>query len=297
MPISWNLIRIKADRAWETTRGADVKIAVLDTGVDRDHPALVENVKASYDFISGIGDGKDGCGHGTFVAGIIAANNRGEERVGVAPEANLHCLKVLGDNFEGHPSAVIAGIDWCIHNRVDIINMSFGLYYSHGFPLDHQGVREVLQRAVDSNILVVAAAGNEGNSTGLVTFPAAYEFVIAVAATDKFDLLAPTSSWGPEVNLCAPGDEIKSTMPCSHLFDWVKASMSEGNFAVAAAGTSFAAPHVTGVAALVLSDKRSITADELRRILHDSSENLGLQAPKQHACLIDAHAATRMDII
>lgn len=265
-----------------------MRIAVLDTGVDRNHPALAQNIKVSFNVISGAGEPEDGSGHGTYVAGIIAADNKGQEKVSVAPEANLYCLKVLGDDSGGKPSDLIAGIEWSIENRMQIINMSLGL------PYDSPSVREALRHAENSGILVVAAAGNEGHTDGAVMFPAAYDFVVAVTAIDRLDRFSPHSSWGPEVDLCAPGDEINSTDRYSRLPAWVRSAFPRGNYHIWPTGpwTSFAAPHVTGVAALVLSVNRSIASARLRQILRDTAENLGLPATQQGAGVVNAEAAT-----
>ncbi len=265
-----------------------MRISVLDTGVDRNHPALAHNIKASLNIISGAGESEDGSGHGTYVAGIIAADNKGEEKVSVAPEANLYCLKVLEDDTTGKPSDLIAGIEWSIENGMQIINMSLGLSY------DLLSVREALRQAENSGMLVVAAAGNEGHTNGAVAFPGAYDFVVAVTAIDRLDRFSPRSSWGPQVDLCAPGDEINSTDRYSHLPEWVRGALPHGNYHIWPTGpwTSFAAPHVTGVAALVLSVNRSIASDRLRQILRDTAENLGLPATQQGAGVVNAVAAT-----
>ena len=287
MKVSWNLERIKADRVWDRYRGKDVRIAVLGTGVDRNHPALAASVRLSYDMIRGSGEGEDGSGHGTYVAGIIAAANKGGEKVGVAPEAELYCLKVLGDNGHGQPSSLIAAIEWCIENRMQIVNMSLG------FTSDHASVSQALWLAANSGMVLVAAAGNDGPGVGRIRFPAAYDFVIGVTATDRADRLASVSSAGPGVDLCAPGDEINSTDRYSRLSPWVRDVFPDGNYTVWPAGTSFAAPHASGVAALVLCVNRSIAADRVRKILKDTAENLGLPINQQGAGLVNAEAATK----
>lgn len=291
LAISWNLVRIRADKAWERCRGTNVKVGVLDTGIDTNHPALAENVKRSYDAITDkeIVDYDDGVQHGTHVAGIIAANNKGMEKVGVAPEAFLYCFKVLEDDGFGHPSAVIRAIELCMEIQVQIVNMSFGV------PDDNLSLRDALRRAADAGILLVAAAGNEGRTSTKLLFPAAYDFVIAVTATNTYDQLSPFSSRGPEVNLCAPGQDTMSTDRYSHLPEWVRGAVPDGNFSTwpGEGGTSFAAPHVTGAAALVISVNPLIKSHQVRSILEQTAENLTLPSDEQGQGLVDAAFATQ----
>jgi subtilisin len=288
MPISWNLVRIKADKVWGKCRGGNVRIAVLDTGVDRNHPALTQNVSMSLDVIRGAREGEDECGHGTYVAGIIAAANKGEEKVGVAPEASLCCLKVLDDDAHGDPATLVRGIEWCITNGMQIINMSLGLRS------DNLSVREIIQLAANSGILLIAAAGNDGLGSGRVRFPAAYDSVVAVTGTDTSDQISPQSSWGPEVDLCAPGEGINSTDRYSRLPQWLREILPEGTFRVWPGGgawSSFAAAHVSGVAALILSANASITPAGVGEILRDTAEDLGLPSISQGAGLVSAEGA------
>lgn len=284
-----NIRRIKADRVWQESRGTGVRIGVLDTGVDPNQPALEENVKTCYDVIRGVVGGGDLAGHGTFVAGIIAANNKGRVKAGVAPEANLYCVKVSNDEGRIKPSALIAGIAWCIENRMQVVNMSLG------FTSNHLAIHDAMRKAADSGIFLVAAAGNDGHGSGKVRFPAAYEFVVAVTATEQSGLVARRSSRGPEVDLCAPGDWIISTARYSHLPESEKSLAPEGRFIYwpeRGAWTSFAAPHVTGVAALVLAVNSSLGSTGVRQLLKETAEDLRLPASEQGAGMVDARAAT-----
>ncbi len=234
---AWSVSLIGAMTAHgQSTTGAGVNIAILDTGIDYNHPDLDINYAGGDNFISldpNYHDPMDDSynSHGTHVAGIIAAELDGNGVVGVAPDASIYAVKVLDGAGFGSISSIVAGIDWAIANNVDIINMSIGVTtYS-------QLLADACANAEAAGILVVAAAGN--NYGGPVLYPAALPSVIAVGATTIFDEIAPISPVGPEMELTAPGLNVYSTT----------AGGSYGYLG----GTSQAAPHVTGLAALLLS--------------------------------------------
>ncbi len=234
--LAWGVDRIDAEWAWATARGAGVRVAVIDTGIDKDHPDLAANVAGGVNFVrkgrkpANSSAWDDDNGHGTHVAGIIAAADNDIGVLGAAPEASLYAVKVLDKRGSGYVSDVIAGIEWAVANGMDVANMSLG---GDG---DVQSLREACDAAAEAGLLLVAAAGNDG---GAVDYPAAYPSVIAVAATDAADAVPSWSSRGPEVALAAPGVDVFST--------W-----KGGGYAVES-GTSMAAPHVAGTLALALS--------------------------------------------
>ena len=262
---AWGVQRIGADRVWSTNTGKGVNVAILDTGVDYDHPDLAGNIAGGINYAgSWWKDGStnrlywdDIYGHGSYCAGIVAALNNNIGVVGVAPGANLWTVKVLGDDGNGYISDIIQGLEWCVDSGIDIASMSFGAAeYS-------ESLANACDAAYDAGVLLVGAAGNEKG--GPVIYPAAYESVIAVSATSTNDVIADFSSIGPEVELAAPGVNIKSTY-------------RNGGYAIGS-GTSMACPHVAGAAALTWAADRSLTAEQLRIKLQQTAEDLGAAGP------------------
>ena len=236
--LSWGVTRIAANRAaGNGNRGAGIKVAILDTGIDYNHPELKDNYRGGYNFLTNTADPFDDSrrGHGTHVAGIIAAKDNGTGVVGVAPDASLYAVKILDKFMFGSTSRVVAGLDWAISNKVDVINISFSipndpLFFS-------QAVKDACDLAYQSGIVVVAAAGNSAQP--VVDYPADFASVIAVAATAADDTRALFSNYGAKIEVSAPGVAITSTLP-------------GGGYGLLN-GTSQAAPHVTGAVALLLS--------------------------------------------
>ncbi len=228
---AWGVWRIFADVAHESgNKGAGVRIAVIDTGIDYNHPDLAGNFKGGYDFVFEDDDPYDdnSRSHGTHVAGVIAAEDNDAGVIGVAPEADLYAVKVLDGGGSGYLSWIISGIEWAVDNEMDIINLSLE-------GPDILSLQLACDTAYDAGVLLVAAAGNRGLT---VRFPAAYESVVAVTATNMFDDKAFSHS-GPEVELAAPGVDILSTIAGGG-YDFLS-------------GTSQAAPHVAGTAALLFA--------------------------------------------
>ena len=216
--------------------GAGVKVAVIDTGIDYTHEDLDSNYKGGYDFVFSDSDPFDDSynSHGTHVAGIIAAEQNGVGVVGVAPNASIYAVKVLDGSGYGLASWVIAGIEWAVENDMDVVVISSGTDVN-SLPL-----RDACCNAHNSGVLLVAAAGNTHG--GNVTYPARYDSVIAVTATNLNGSPASFSPIGPEIELAAPGVNILST--------------TRGNCYGYLSGTSQAAPHVAGTAALIISSTR-----------------------------------------
>lgn len=261
--LPWGVDRIDADLAWSTSRGTAIKVGVLDTGIDLTHPDLSERIKGSYNAINPLRSANDDNGHGTHVAGIIAATDNEIGVIGTAPEADLFAIKVLNRQGKGYLSDVIEGLDWAVANGIQVVNMSFGSSSSS------DAFREAISRAYQAGLVMVAAAGN--NNGGAVSYPAAYPEVIAVSATDSNDNLASFSSTGPEVDLAAPGVSIFSTYK----------NLSYATLS----GTSMAAPHVTGAAVAVLATPVRSSYDwnlngvwdnnEVKAVLQDTADDLG----------------------
>jgi hypothetical protein len=247
-------------------RGAGIGVAVLDTGIFSGHGEFECIFVGGHNFVGNIGDFSDDNGHGTHVAGTIAAGRNGWGYVGAAPEVDLYALKTLDQNGSGNWSHVIAALEWCVeHNGTNpddpilVTNHSYGASGNPGVQ-----VRNAFDAAYDAGILHVAAAGNSGNPGGnndSADYPARFESVIAVAATDDRDRRARWSSTGPDLELAAPGVAIWST--------WY-----EGGF-VQASGTSMASPHVAGVAALVFASNPGIDNDAVRAVLQETAIDIG----------------------
>ncbi|TRZ90791.1 MAG: hypothetical protein D4R88_02995 [Methanosarcinales archaeon] len=257
----WGIITIAANSAWGISTGSGVKVAVIDTGIDNTHPDLSANVKGGVTFVFGTRSFKDDNGHGTHVSGTIGAINNGFGVVGVAPGVSLYGVKVLDRRGSGSASSVINGINWAVNNNMQVITMSLGT------SSDLQAIHDAVDNARNNNgIVIVAAAGNEGGS---IIYPAAYDGVIAVTATDNNNNLAWFSNFGPQADFAAPGVNVYSTY--------------KGGAYATMSGTSMATPHVTGVVALILATPISSydmnangkwDPDEVQQKLIDSATDL-----------------------
>jgi len=281
--VPWGIDRVFGSESysfpsWGKTKGAGVGVAVLDTGIDTSHPDL-HVVGGRRFYVQGVflredDQYNDGNGHGTHVAGTIAALDNDLGVVGIAPAVDLYAVKVLTDNGSGSVSAIVAGIQWTMkQDNISIINMSLGSSsYSQTFA-------DACNAAFADGLLVVASAGNSGNEAGTgdtVGYPAKYDSVIAVAASNNLDQRAYFSSTGPAVELIAPGLNIESTIP--------------GGYATYS-GTSMASPHVVGVAALVWAADPNLTNAGVRNILQETAEDLGLDPNHQGYGLVRADLA------
>ncbi|MDX1805798.1 MAG: S8 family peptidase [Paenisporosarcina sp.] len=246
---------IQAPEIWPETKGKGITVAVLDTGCDTDHPDLMDRIIGGYNFTKDDGGDplkfEDYNGHGTHVAGTIAATLNNSGVVGVAPEANLLILKVLGKNGSGQYAWIIKAIQYAIDQKVDIISMSLG------GPNDVKALHGVIIEAVNQKILVVCAAGNDGDgkdSTDEFGYPGFYNEVISVGAVNLERKSSGFTNSNNQVDLVAPGEKIISTY-------------LNGTYATLS-GTSMATPHVSGALALlkVISNaafERDLTVPEL----------------------------------
>jgi hypothetical protein len=272
---SWGAKRIGAGIVHGYNKGTGVKVAIIDTGIDYTHPDLNANYNGGYDFVNTDTDPMDDHGHGTHVAGTVAAEDNDVGVVGVAPEAALYALKVLDETGSGYWSDVIAAIQWSVDNGMQVINMSLG-------GTGTSDVEAACQAAYDAGVLLVAAAGNSGNPPGRgdnISDPAAYESVIAVAATDQTDERASWSSTGDALELSAPGVDINSTL--------LGGGYGEKS------GTSMASPHVAGTAALVMVSYPLWTNVDVRLQLQATADDLGTAGwdPQYGYGLVDADEA------
>lgn len=235
----WSLQRVVLDQLWQDTRGKGVKVAVIDTGVDTVNAQLKTAVANGKDYLHSGGNGKtDKVGHGTKVAGIIAARKLdGTGFMGLAPEATIIPIRQNDDQGSGNVGTMMQAIRWAAEQGAQVINISQDTA-SKMDPSVDTAFRSAIEFAQSKDALIVAAAGNDG-ADGKVkeTYPAAYPGVLAVAASDRNNARAPFSQSGPFVGVAAPGIDMVSTVPVG------------GN--CVDQGTSFAAPYVSGVAALI----------------------------------------------
>ena len=258
--LPWGVDRIDTDLVWGITTGDPIQVAIVDTGIDVKHPDLVGNLKGGVSTVAYTRKYNDDNGHGTHVAGIAAAI---DNTIGVGPKIDLYAVKVLDRRGSGYLSDVIEGLDWAVANGMQVVNMSLGT------ASDVQSFHDAVARVYAAGITQVAAAGNTG---GAVIYPATYPEVIAVSATDNTDTIASWSSRGLEIDLAVPGVSIYSTY--------------KGSTYKTLSGTSMAAPHVAGVAALVLTvpEKCEFLLDsvsgcspaEVQQRLEATAENLGV---------------------
>jgi subtilisin family serine protease len=251
--IPWGLYAIGADQVIENNIHANnIKIAVLDTGISK-HPDL--KLKDGVSFVEGNSSYFDDNGHGTHVAGIIAALENKQGILGIASKSEIYSVKVLDDKGSGTYSNVIQGIEWAIENKMDIISLSLG------GTKESRALQEAIRKASSQGIIIVAAAGNLGNGDNTLTYPALYPEVVSVGAVSRSFQRAGFSSTGDELDLVAPGVDILSTT-----MNGAEGVMS---------GTSMAAPHVTGSIALILAKNKKMTADQVKGLLYETATPLG----------------------
>ena len=277
--LPWGVDRIDAEFVWPTEEesgytGAGITVAVIDTGIDKDHPDLVENIIDGLNFVRKKGKvlpdaWDDDNGHGTHCAGIIAAEDNEEGVIGVAPDAGLYAIKVLNRRGMGFMTDIIAGIEHATDEEVHVISMSLG-----GPPSDSMAA--AITAASDAGIVLVGASGNNGDERDpSVIYPAAYADVIAVGATDVSDNVAIFSAYGDELDLVAPGVSIYST--------YLRGGYAYGS------GTSMACPHVAGVVALLLES--DVEPGEVLGKLTGTADALSDFDDKDGAGLVDAEEA------
>lgn len=257
----WNFQAVQPTKMWnEGVTGAGVKVAVIDSGIFAHSELTIAGGISTVDYTTNYSDDN---GHGTHVAGIIAAKNNGTGLVGVAPDVQLYAVKSMDQNGDGNLQDVLEGLEWSIENGMDIINISLGTDTES--PLLH----EMVDRAYAAGIVVVGSAGNsqEGipTTTYTVNYPAKYDSVIAVAAVNNLNERGVFSSVGPEVEIAAPGVDVISTY---------RKSDGTGGFAKAS-GTSQAAPHVAGMIALLMQKNPSMTNVQLREEVKKYAVDIG----------------------
>ena len=255
----WALKSMGISGLWQITTGSDeVLVAILDTGIDKNHEDLRGKVKAEVNFTdTPVTD--DVHGHGTHIAGIIAAENNDIGIIGLAPDIRLLNVKVADDRGRCDVLNLVKGIIWSVDNGANVINISIEIKESS------QDLEEAVNYAWNHGAVVIAAAGNSGSQTPV--YPASYENCIAVTAVKENNSLAPLSNYGDWVDLAAPGFKIYSTLPGdSYGFE---------------TGTSFATAHVSGIAALLFTIVTDTNGnghlnDEVIAIIEASCQETGI---------------------
>ena len=257
----WALSHIQIPKLWQiTTGGSEILIAILDTGIDQNHEDLDGKVVAETNFTDSPTSG-DVYGHGTHIAGIIAAySNNGVGIVGVAPESQLMNVKVADDKGGCQASTVARGIIWAVDNGASVINVSIEVKEPS------PELEAAVNYAWSQGVVIIAAAGNEGGQSPV--YPACYENCIAVAATRQDDTLAPLSNHGDWVDVAAPGFNIYSTLP--------------DNSYGYKSGTSFASAYVSGLAAILFSMVTDTNGDgklndEVRAAIEAGCQEIGIR--------------------
>ena len=242
--IPWGVNEIKAPSVWSRTSGAKVKIAVIDTGIDYNHPDLRHAVAGGINFVEPYRSPIDDNGHGTHIAGTIAAVSTGNGVLGVAPEAKIYAVKAFDQYGTAYVSDIVAGVEWSIDNHMQIINMSFGM------KTPHKALEEALRTAYRKGMVIVASSGNEGK-IGDIDYPARYRNVLAVGATAKHQRVSAFSNRGRRIDIYAPGHKVMST--------WLNGCYQE------LSGTSMATSHVSGVIALLLALRPGLSPLSVKR--------------------------------
>ena len=269
--------KINAEAAWDMTTGqSDLVVAVVDSGVSLTHPEFAGRLVQGIDYVNDDNDPSDAYGHGTHMAGIIAAAiNNSQGIVGIAPNVKIMPVRVLNNFGQGNWGDWASGITYAVDNGAKVINLSFG---STAFS---QMGYDAVRYAYDHGIVVVAAAGNNGNTGPF--YPANWVETIAVSATDNNDNVWSMSNHGAYVDVSAPGWAIWST-------NWTASNPNGYN---SRTGTSAAAAHASGLAALLLSMNPALTPDQVRTTLQQTAHDLGAAGWDEYygAGRIDAGAA------
>jgi Subtilase family len=266
----YDLVKMHVTEAHRVSEGDKTLVAIIDSGIDEKHPDLAGAIVDRVDLVGGPADANK---HGTAMAGIIVAHGT---LVGVAPHASVLAIRAFSDapakpGAEGTTAHIIEGLDWAYEHKARIVNMSFAGPYD---PM----LAQAIGTAHREGMILVAAAGNEG-AKAAPAYPAADANVIAVTATDRNDNLFSGANRGAYVCVAAPGTDIIVAAP-SDTYQF-------------SSGTSLGAAHITGLVALLLTEKPDLGADATRQILIETAHDLGLPGRDQEfgAGLADAASA------
>ena len=284
----WNFRDINIEQAWDETKGAGVTVAVIDTGVSKVTDLKSTKFAKGYDFVNNKEDASDDNGHGTHVAGTIAqSTNNGYGVAGIAYEASVMPLKVLSGSGGGTVADIAEAIKFAADNDADVINMSLGGGGASSM------MEEAIKYAHNKGVVIIAAAGNEGSNSS--SYPARYPDVISVSATNAAGDKTGYSNFGAGVDISAPGGEgmNESGSIWQYTINPDPNEPEESTFA-GFQGTSMAAPHVAGVAALIRSTGID-TPDEVRSVLLQSARKVDEDHLNHFGSgRLDANAAVQM---
>ncbi|QHT58872.1 S8 family peptidase [Paenibacillus lycopersici] len=258
--IPWGVQEIRAPQAWSSTTGHRVKVGIIDTGVDFSHPDLKQSLGRGINLLNRGTLPHDDNGHGTHIAGTIAAANQVHGMIGVAPRATVHPVKAFDHNGSAFVSDIVLGIDWCVRSGMDIVNMSFGM------KTRSKSLLTAVNNAFNAGVIIVASSGNDGKRKS-IDYPARYPQTIAVGATNRLRRIAPFSNRGMYIDVYAPGDKILSS--------WLRGKYNEMS------GTSMATSHVSGAIALLLAYRPGMSPTEIKAVVKRSMLPLrGTKAPR-----------------
>jgi subtilisin family serine protease len=296
---------IGAPDAWAAGYdGSGVEVAILDTGIDQNHPDLNGKVVQSQSFVPGVDNVNDSYGHGTHVASILAGSGAaaGGRYKGVAKEARLAIGKVLGDDGFGEDSWIIAGMEWAARSGAKVVNMSLGAGATDGTDPLSQAVNNL---TAETGTLFVTAAGNSGPGEATVISPGAADAALTVAATDKSDKLADFSSRGPrsgdgalKPDIAAPGVDIvaASANNDDNVICLGEPSACDGTGYMRISGTSMATPHVAGAAAILAQQHPDWKAPQLKAALMSTAKDDGFTVYQQGAGRVDVSRAVSQQV-
>ena len=251
----WNLSLIGMEQSWNVSKGSkDVIVAVVDTGVDMEHPEFQGKLVKGYNVLEDNNLPEDDNGHGTHVSGIIAAKTNNQDGIaGMSWNSKIMPVKAIGADGSGSAVDIAHGIYWATDNGADVINLSVGNYTSSAT------LKEACRYAYDHNVILVAASGND--ATDQPSYPAAYKEVLSVAAVDHRKERADFSNFGDYIDVAAPGVDIPSTYIYSDY--------------AALSGTSMACPHVAALASLVRSVNPGMKNSDVMEYIRKSAVDLG----------------------
>jgi thermitase len=270
----WGLLKIGMPLVWNRFSGSpQVTVAIIDTGVDPVHPDLSGSIVPGASVVGGTSGPDDDHGHGTHVAGVVAASIfDGRGLNGVAPNCRIMPIKVLNRDGRGDTGDIVAGLVWAVNHGAKVVNMSLG---GTG---GSRALMDAVRYAQSKDVLIVAAMGNEGSNSQ--EYPAGYPGVMAVGATDRDDQKADFSNYGSWISVSAPGVDILSTLPTRPVGVTRLEGKSVGQDVMD--GTSMAAPFVSGVAALIRSAYPNLSAPQVKNRIERTSDDHGSPGFDEH---------------